>query len=84
MTPDLSYSWEGALEYCEENKWDKEKKEETSTESNPRGPHLFFDLRYTLFYFAASSIRRRCSPQLSLGQAVATGVSYNDLSVVRT
>ena len=26
MTPDLSYYWEGAREWCEENKWDEEKK----------------------------------------------------------
>ena len=26
MTPDLSYYWEGAREWCEDNKWDKEKK----------------------------------------------------------
>ena len=26
MTPDLSYYWEGAREWCGDNKWDKEKK----------------------------------------------------------
>ena len=26
MTPDLSYYWEGAREWCEDNKWDEEKK----------------------------------------------------------
>ena len=25
MTPDLSYYWEGAREWCEDNKWDEEK-----------------------------------------------------------
>ena len=26
MTPDLSYYWEGAREWCEDNKWDTKKK----------------------------------------------------------
>ena len=26
MTPDLSYYWEGAREWCEDDKWDEEKK----------------------------------------------------------
>ena len=26
MTPDLNYYWEEAREYCEDNKWDEEKK----------------------------------------------------------
>ena len=26
MTPDLSYYWEGAREYCEDTKWEEEKK----------------------------------------------------------
>ena len=26
MTPDLSYYWEGAREWCEDNKWNEEKK----------------------------------------------------------
>ena len=26
MTPDLSYYWEGAREWCEDNKWDGKKK----------------------------------------------------------
>ena len=26
MTPDLSYYWEGAREWCEDIKWDEEKK----------------------------------------------------------
>ena len=26
VTPDLSYYWEGAREWCEDNKWDEEKK----------------------------------------------------------
>ena len=25
MTPHLSYYWEGAREWCEDNKWDEEK-----------------------------------------------------------
>ena len=25
MTPDLSYYWEGAREWCEDNKWGEEK-----------------------------------------------------------
>ena len=24
VTPDLSYHWEGAREWCEDNKWDEE------------------------------------------------------------
>ena len=24
MTPDLSYYWEGAREWCKDNKWDEE------------------------------------------------------------
>ena len=24
MTPDLSYYWEGAREWCEDNKWDED------------------------------------------------------------
>ena len=26
LTPDLSYYWEGAREWCGDNKWDEEKK----------------------------------------------------------
>ena len=26
MTPDLSYYWEGAQEWCEDNKWEEENK----------------------------------------------------------
>ena len=26
MTPDLGYYWEGAREWCEDNKWDEEKR----------------------------------------------------------
>ena len=26
VTPDLSYYWEGAREWCEDNKWDEGKK----------------------------------------------------------
>ena len=27
MTPDMRYYWEGAREWCEDNKWDEKKKD---------------------------------------------------------
>ena len=35
MTPDLSYYWEGAREYCEDTKWEEEKKKKNTFPLEP-------------------------------------------------
>ena len=56
MTPDLIYYWEGAREWCEDNKWDEEKKNVAKACYYHHTQHPYpFPVFYFLYLFVHSS-----------------------------
>ena len=60
MTPDLSYYWEGAREWCEDSKWDVKKNvAKVYYYYHTQHPYLFFSVFFLFVDFVSIILSRQ-------------------------